>query len=298
MRRSVWIGTVLLVACAVASIGELCRARAQQQLLSTRTYEDVYYLPPNEYLIVGSLGYRSALADLIWMKALVYFGNELIRNGNVRHLFRYSDAMIALDADFKRVYRWVANGAVYRPGEVTAENVHTAIRYLEVAAKRFPDDGQVAWELGANYMFELAPFLVRGSPEYIATRQKGLEYLEAAALRGAGPPWLVLQTAGQLTALGRNEQAIRHLEDMYEVASDPDVKEQIAHKLTQLRSESYVEAFRRTAQELDAARVRDFPYVDPTLYLLLGSRPPFGGDTWLAQGFDPAAHIATQELSD
>jgi hypothetical protein len=49
---------------------------------------------------------------------------------------------------------------------------------------------------------------------------------------------------------------------------------------------------RRTAQELEAARQRDFPYLDTTLYLLVGSRPAFGGDKWLAQGFDPAPRTA------
>lgn len=274
---------LLLAAAAVDKV----RARAQRHFIETQTYEDVYYLPPSDYLIAGSLGYREALADLLWMKALVYYGEELVHRGDVKNLYRYGDAILALDPDFKRVYRWVASSAIYRTGNVTVSDAYAAIRYLEVAARRFPDDGELAWDLGANYAFELAPMLDDEAKREEA-RRKGLEYLEAAALRNAGPPWLGLQAAGELNALGQREQAIRHLEDVYAITSDAAVKARIERDLATLRSQAYAEALRRTAQELEADRVRDFPYMDATLYLLVGPRPPFGGDAWLAQGFDPA----------
>ncbi|HET8936444.1 MAG TPA: hypothetical protein VFN67_23530 [Polyangiales bacterium] len=270
-----------------AALTDRVRARAQRHFIDTQTYEDVYYLPPSDSLVVGSLGHREALADLLWMKALVYYGDELIHRGGVKHLFNYGDAILALDPDFVRVYRWIASSAIYRTGDVKVEDIQTAIRYLEVAARRFPEDGELAWDLGANYTYELAPQL-KDPADRAAARRKGLDYLEAAAMRRAGPPWLVLQTSGELNALGRSEQAIHHLEDAYAIASDPYIKNQIELRLGQLRSQTYAEGLRRTAEELEAARQRDFPYVDATLYLLIGARPPFGGDAWLAQGFDPA----------
>jgi len=290
------VALALLVVLLMAAAIDRIRARAQHQFIATQTYEDIYYLPSSDSLIVGSLGYREALADLLWMKALVYYGEELIHRGEVKNLFRYADAVLALDPDFKRMYRWVASGALYRTGNITVDDARTAIRYLEVAARRFPDDGELAWDLGANYAFELAPMLDGDARE--AAKRKGLEHMEAAALRKAGPPWLALQTAGQLQALGRQEQAIRHLEDAYAIASDPEIKERIEQQLSELRSQSYAEALRRTAQELETARQRDFPYLDSTLYLLVGARPPFGGDAWLAQGFDPAPRTSDAQLDN
>jgi tetratricopeptide (TPR) repeat protein len=281
--------TLAGLALALAAVGgEYFRGVAQRKFAAAQTYEDVYYLPPPDYLVLGSLGYRAALADLIWMKALVYYGEELIHRGDVSHLYRYGDAMIALDPDFKRVYRWIASSALYRTGDVKLEDGHAAIRYLERAIKRFPDDGELAWELGATYTYELPSMLPLG-PERDAARRKGLDYLEAAVLRNAGPPWLVLQTASELQALGRREQAIRHLEDVYAVASDLNVKQQIEQQLIRLRSASYAEALRRAHDDLESARARDFPYLDATLYLLVGARPVFGGPSWLERGFDPVA---------
>lgn len=292
MLRKLKVALALLGLLLTAAIVDRVRARAQRHFIGTQRYEDIYYLPPTESLIIGSLGYREALADLLWMKALVYYGEELAQRGGVKNLYRYGDAVLALDPNYKRVYRWIASSALYRTGLVTVEDARAAIRYLEVAARRFPDDGELAWDLGANYAFELAPMLQGAERE--AAKRKGLDYLEAASLRNAGPPWLALQTASELNALGRSEQAIRHLEDAYAVASDPAIKQRMEKQLAALRSEAYAEALRRTAAELEAARQRDFPYLDTTLYMLVGPRPPFGGDAWLAQGFDPAPR--THEL--
>jgi hypothetical protein len=299
MRRFASLTAKLICLVLAAYFADYFRAAAQQDFAATQSYEDVYYLPDNDSLVLASLGYRNALADLIWMKALVYYGEELIHRGDVKHLYRYGDAMLALDPDFKRVYRWVASSALYRTGTITVADAYAAIRYLERATRRFPDDGELAWELGANYNFELAPMLADPDARDEA-RRKGLEYLEAAVLRNAGPPWLVLQTSSQLEALGRREQAIRHLEDMYAAVSDAHIKQEIEAQLTRLRSASYAEALRRSNDELEAQRKRDFPYLEPTLYLLVGPRPPFDGQAWLLGKFDPlavrAAHGAA--LSD
>jgi hypothetical protein len=293
-----WVASLLAIA-SVALGAERFRADAQQRFAAAQSYEDVYYLPPDDYLVLGSLGHRAALSDLIWMKALIYYGEELGHHGDVKHLFRYADAMLALDPDFKRVYRWVASSAIYRTGTVTVADARLAIRYLERATRRFPDDGELAWDLGANYAFELTP-LLDDPKEKAAARRTGLDYLEAAVLRHAGPPWLVLQTAGQLQALGRSEQAIKHLEDAYAATSDDSVKHSIELQLTRLRSAAYAEAFRRTHDELEAARAKDFPYLDATLYLLVGPRPLRNRQAWILGGFDPQARrqLADTPLSD
>lgn len=271
-------------------LADRARDSAQAAYARTRRYEDIYYLPPPDQLISASLGHRAALADLIWMKALVYFGTELSQRGGVVHLFRYTDAMLALDPRFKRVYRWVASAAIYRTGNVTIDDVYKAIRYLERAARLFPDDPELAWDLGATYAYELVPMLPVGAPREEA-RQKSLAYLEMAATHGAGPAWLGLLTSRQLVSLGRTEQALRHMEDLYATATDPALKAELEQRIAALRTASYVEAMRAAAEQLETARVRDFPYVGSSLYMLLGPRPPFDGDALRRRGFDPRPEL-------
>ncbi len=286
---------LLLLACVVplALAADHFRMRSQDHFLATQTYYDLYYLPPPEYLSACSLGYREALADLVWMKALVYFGQEIVHHGNVSNIYQYTDAMLTLDPYFKKVYRWVASVSLYRTGEVTSKDAYKAIGYLKRGMRLFPDDGDLAWDLGATYSYELAPMLKEQAAREGA-RREGLTYLELAALRGAGPAWLGLQTAGQLDKLGKTEQAIRHLQDIYATVQDPALKQEIEVRITRLRSASYVEAMRRADAELEASRKKAFPYLDASLFLLVGGRPAFDGTALMARDFDPIATGASE----
>ena len=265
------------------------RQDGESHYLRTQRYEDVYYLPPPAWLHVFSLGHKEALADVIWLRSLIYFGDELLHRGAVQHLYQYTDAMLSLDPYFKKVYQWISTCALYRTGKVTATDARRAIAYLERGVRLFPDDGDLAWTLGADYLYELPP-LLDSQQERTEARRRALEHLKVAALRGAGPPWLALSTATELEKLGQREQEIAHLQEVYDEISDPTVKKGVELRLARLRSASFAEALRRTYEDLEAARQRDFPYLDRELYLLVGPRPPFDGQALLLRHFDPAAH--------
>jgi tetratricopeptide (TPR) repeat protein len=199
--------------------------------------------------------------------------------------------MLTLDAYFKKVYTWVASCAIYRSGTVTNEDVLKSIAYLERAVRLYPDDGELAWAAGGNYLYELAPNMPPG-PERDEMRRKGIEHLRVATRMGAGPPWLVLAAASELNRLGQHELLIQHLQDLYDKVSDPAVRAEIEQRLGALRDQAFAEAFKRTNDELEAARLEHYPYLDTGLYMLVGPKPAFDGRALLRQGFDPAPHLA------
>jgi hypothetical protein len=266
------------------------RATGEREFLATQRYEDVYYVPAPRWLRMLSLGHREAMADLLWLRSLVYFGDELIHRGEVRHLYKYADAMLALDEHFKKVYLWVSSCALYRTGSVTDRDARKAIEYLERGVRLFPEDGELAWTLGATYTYELVPLLDR-KEDRTEAKLRGLPYLKVAALRGAGPPWLVLSTASELSRLGQREQELAHLQEVYGQLSDPGMRAEIEARITSLRDQAYTEALRRTSAELEAARVRDFPYLDRELHLLVGNKPPFDGNALRLRNFDPEPDV-------
>lgn len=280
----------LLAAALAAVVVRHTRRDAESHYFATQRYEDVYYLPPPEWLELACLGHREGLAGLIWLKALIYFGDELVHRGPAANVYNYVDAMLTLDPWFKRVYRWAATSAIYRTGMHSLEDVYRAIAYLERGVRLFPDDGELAWQLGATYAYELPPML--SDPEKKAeARLKAVEHLRVAVRHGSGPPWLVLSAARELQRQGRREQLIQHLEEVYAQVSDPDTKATIESQLASLRTASYVEALRAATREFEAAWHRDYPYLDPGLYLLVGPRPPFDGEALAARGFDPAEDL-------
>ncbi len=252
----------------VAGVGTL-RGRAMEQFLETRTYEDIYYLPPPEWLGVMSLGHRRALADLIWLRALIYFGEEFEHQGAVRHVFNYGESMLSLDPDFQRVYRWVGVAGVYTPAGSPPEVIERAIDVLRRGVARFPEDGELAWDAGATIIYELLPHLDKDDPRRTQLLEEGNQHMMAAARLGAGPAWLVLTNATTLRKLGERDRELRHLEEMYAMVRDPTVKEQIEIRLALLRDQAYSEAFRSANEEFEQRRLEEFPYMSPTLYFFV-----------------------------
>ena len=285
---------VLLLAGVGAA---LARPVAMKSYLAGEHYEDIYYLPPPAWLRVFSLGHEEALADIIWMRALVYFGQELTNRGEVSHVFDYGDAIATLDPYFVPVYRWGASSALYRTGTITARDGERAVAFLERGLRRFPDNGELLWEVGATLTFELPPLLDDAAAKRDAKR-RGVPFLEAAARLGAGPAWLVLTNATQLERLGRTEQAIRHLEEMYATVRDEDVRAQVGLELGRLRSAAYAEAFAAAQRDVDTRRWRDAAYLEPTLYLLTEPWPQPGERArwlrgWFLDSPDDAAPTAS-----
>jgi tetratricopeptide (TPR) repeat protein len=275
IRRRSHLSAAALVLVLLASIPLLrtLRVRAMDHYLATQRYEDVYYLPPAQWLPVFSLGYREAAANLVWMRGLVYYGEEMVHRGGVQHVLDYGEAIVTLDPDFKAAYRWVNMAGLYNARqELTREDVERTITFLERGVRRFPDDGDLAWEMGATLAYELAP-RVDDPDEKQRIHSRATDYLMVAARKGAAPPWLALSNAGQLMRLGRTEQAARHLEEMYATVQDPETRERIRNRIADLRTQAYAEAMQEAHREVEERRREELPYVPLDLYLLVGPRP-------------------------
>lgn len=243
------------------------RTYAMDRVLAAEKYEDVFYGPPTRWLPAMSLGYREALADLYWMKALLYYNDELKERGHLVHVFSYVDSIVELDPDFRAPYMWVGTAALYHTHAPTREYAERAAAVVRAGVDRFPDDGEMAWQLGATLGIELAP-LLKGEPtEHARVKAEAVEYMERAARLGAGPDWLVLANAGELLKLGKREQAIHHLEEMYASVRDPETKEKILAQLQNMRGAARIEQMREYFVQYEAQWRAEFPFVDPWLYL-------------------------------
>lgn len=267
-------------------LAHVSRTAAMGHYLSTQRYEDIYYLPPNDWLRIFSLGHDEAGAALVFIKALVNFGEEVVRRGPVQYFYHYADAALALDPYFRRVYLWAGSLALYRPKEVSLEDCLRSIDYLTRAHDLFPNDGEIAWQLGATYFYELPP-LVETEAQRVQAQRDGIDYLEAAALLGSGPAWTGLNAASAMTRLGRSEQAMRHLLEIYTTVDNPDAKAEIEARILRLRDENFVEGMRQADQQLRRQHQAAYPYMSVDLYLQVGPRPAFDGAAQLLRRFDP-----------
>ncbi len=270
----------------------LLRPIREHARIST-TYEDVYYVPPTSWLPLFSLGHDSALADVLWIRSLVYLGDEYRHAGALSHVFDYTDAILTLDPHFEAAYHWIASAGLYQPEEIGRPELLRTIEILTRGVERLPDSGQLQWDLGATYAFESSPYALDDA-ERDEWRLRGIEHLMIATRLGAAPPWMMLSNAAMLMRVGANERAIEHLEEMYASVDDANTREQIALRIAAIRGETYSTAFVGEAEAFEEARMQAFPYAHPHLYFLMGPRPPVDVDSSLRDGF--AAHAFDDEI--
>jgi tetratricopeptide (TPR) repeat protein len=292
------VAQVLLVGAliVVGYAGRELRLVVFQQHQDSQRYEDIYYLPPADWLPVLSAGFRAAAADLIWCRSLVYFGEQLVHRGAVKYAFDYTDAVLALDPDFRAAYEWIATAALYKPTDVSLADGQRAAAYLKRALVRWPSDGQLHWRYGSVLRFELAPMLPLGA-EKDRLIAEATPHLATAASLGAGPPWLALNSSSLLLRLGKTEQAIRHLEEVYGTVQDDMAKKRIEEELAQLRSHAFVEALKTANAEFEQSRRASYPYLTRGLYFLVGDKQERAWATQVAQRFMPPvqAFVATPD---
>lgn len=290
--------TLAPLALLLLAIGALrLRGAANAHLVATTSYEDVYYLPPPGALRVVSLGHDEALADLLWIRALIYTGDEYTHSGGLRYVFDYTEALLTLDPDFRAVYHWIASAGTYQPEAITIDEVQTTIEILERGVARFPEDGGLAWDLGATLAFELPPYL-ETDDEREDARLRASEHLMRASRLGAAPPWMMLTNATMLARIGRAERAVEHLEEMYATVENPSLRAEIAERIAALRNDAHADAFVEATEDLERARLRDLPWVAPSMYFLLGPRPAVDVTATLRDGFAGHAFAEDRALED
>jgi hypothetical protein len=158
---------------------------------------------------------------------------------------------------------------VYTPTGSSPQFMERAVDVLRRGAERFPNDGELAWDVGSTIKYELLPHLPKDDPNRERLKEEADDFMMAAARLGAGPPWLVMTNATSLRKLGQTDRELRHLEEMYAMIRDPKVKAQIEIRLVQLRDEAYAEAFRSTNEEFEKRREEEFPYMPSTLYFFV-----------------------------
>jgi hypothetical protein len=262
----------ILVATCLLLVAEQ-RPRLAGELSRALAPEDVYYLPADpRILAVLTFQYREAAADILWMKALLYYTEHLTGGSAAEHALRYGEALIELDPDFVEIYRWAGTVPFYLSVETPMEMRHTGTRLLVQGSDRMPEHGQLAWEAAATVTYELLPYVPASDPRRRGLEEDSERLLSRAVRLGAGPAWLTLNSATASVRLGRTQVAIQNLERTLALTDDPTLRREILSRLSDLSADTQhleIQAeHRRVAEELR----RTFPYLRDTEYLVFGER--------------------------
>ncbi len=169
------------------------------------------WVQPGPALSRLALGYRDLLADIYWMRAIVYFGGERLRpdgTGNYDLLYPMLQAVTTLDPRFTVAYRFgaifLAEAAPDGPGRPDL-----SVQLLESGVAR--DNGR--WE----YMHDIGFVYYWWLRDY----KKAAEWFQKGSEAPGGPAWLAPMAATTL-AVGRDRQSSRTLWTQLRDSADSD----------------------------------------------------------------------------
>jgi hypothetical protein len=262
-----------LLALSVAGISA-ARPALVRDYQKSNTLTDVYALPNPEHLKLFSLGYRSALADLLFGRTLVAAGMHFSEKKVFEHLDGYLYAIVALEPRYRDVYYYADSLLTLSTVRMPPGNYRIA-RELQARGRRlFPDDAQL-WISSGQFMTYLAVQWLPEGEDPDEWRRAGAEVLQHAC--DIWPyqelPASCLGVTSVLSRMGEREATIRSLERLIAVTDDPAVRLEAARRVEGLLGEQAREQFHRRVQKTEELRARDLPLLSRTEYQLVG--PPW-----------------------
>jgi len=228
---------------------------------------DVLYVPESTYLRPMSLGYREALADLLWVRALVFSGASL-GHTDVYAVRRYADAVSGLAPRFSRIYQWGGVTAVYSGGQVNREVVDIAIAIYRAGLEQFPESHTLLYGLGMLLTHQVSSTPGYTDEEKAAAKDEGITLIRRAAAFGADP--LVRQYAATLVSENAQSALARQfLEAELAQARDADYRRMLRKKLREIGAGGSVESVVRIRDDFAAEHRSRAGYVPDTVFTLV-----------------------------
>lgn len=215
--------------------------------------DDLKYLPSGKFLKGSALTYDEVLADLLWIKAIGYFGTHARSDQNYTWLYHLLDITTTLDPLYSAPYEF---GGIVLASEIHDIDQSNAI--LEKGMANVPPDNKRYWYLpfysAFNYMY------------YKGDNLTAARLLEKAAESPSRPEYLPLLVARLYANTNDPEVAIPFLEEMIRQATNPEMQETLharireilvtrdIHRLEQARDRFFAEQQRYPATLDDLVR--------------------------------------------
>lgn len=278
---------VLAIAAAVGFGGDRLRRRADAMRAELQDPRENLYVPAPSVLERVSLGYRELAADLLWMRALVYFGQYFDAKHDVPWLERYIDGILALTPTWRGPYFWGASVITYQSGQLTDREARKSASYLERGLTRFPADPQMLFLLATRYLTDIEP---TSPSEKTWMKLRGAELMADAARQPGAPAFWGTLAARVMSQEGRRELAIASLREQMLLADDETRRATYRKELAKLESEAAAAEAEAAGKAFVDGWKSTAPYASQSLFVLIGARrpgPPFDVDAVVSDPLRP-----------
>lgn len=185
---------------------------------SHSVHEDLSYLPSGKFLSGAALGYDEILGDLLWIKALGYFGSHSRTDQNYTWLGHILEVVTTLNPLYQAPYEF---GGIALAAE--AGDVDRSIALFKKGMANVPTSDPryyyLPFFLAFDYMYYKGDYLTAA------------HYLEQAAQFPQSPAYLPKLAARLYADADSPELAVTFLQEMIQSTDRQDLKERLAVRL-------------------------------------------------------------------
>lgn len=266
-----------VIAASLAGIG-LSRSWLFPRFVKLREKSDVYALPSPDQVVVASLGYRSALADLLFAHVLVWHGLHFQEKRRLEFASDYLMTVSALDPMFRDTYYYGDTLIAMQPMPPTREDYFRARKLLERGLANRPGDTELWLSAGQFMAYVAAPWL-EDPIEKAEWKLAGARVLaRACELVGSNVniPFHCITAASLFTKAGEREASIQFLERVLAVSDDDEIRDMATRWLQAALGEQARERLKTRANRIRDAWRADLPFVSLTQELVIG--PPVASE--------------------
>jgi len=237
--RSAWptiIIPIIILGLAVAVY--MLQVRMDKIHPRSEKMEDLKYLPSGKFLKGAALAYDELLADLLWIKAIGYFGSHATTDQNYDWLYHILDVTTTLDPLFDDPYEF---GGVVLAAELG--EVDKSIELLKRGIQNVPRHHSRYWYLPFFLAFDYMYY----KHDYLTAAR----YLEIAAKYPGRPDYLPLLVSRLYANAEDPEVAITFLKEMIKSTESEELKEKLEKRIKEVVAD-------RDIRELEKVRDRFF----------------------------------------
>jgi tetratricopeptide (TPR) repeat protein len=211
------------------------------------------YQPPSGVLWVRSgplaqrlaLGFDNLVADVYWMRAVIYFGGQrrAARAQNFDQLYPLLDLVTSLDPHFKVAYRF---GSIFlaEPYPGGAGRIDQAVQLLQKGVAADPRRWEYVLDIGFVYYWWAGDY-VRAS-----------EWFKRAGEIPGAANWLVPLAATTLAEGGNRESSRQLWTQLRDTADVEWIRTNASHRLNQLEAMDRIDALNRISESFAKRRGR------------------------------------------
>jgi len=253
---------LIAIALAALSVNAL-RAPLSERFFATKVQNDVFALPPPNQVVAMSLGYRSALADMIFAHVLVSSGIHFQEKRGFEFVGKYIETINELDPKFETPYRMADGLLTLQAKAVGPEAYRQTRRILERGMAEFPYN-QALWTSAGQFFAYLGPSIFSDPNEQNEWRLAGARTLaRACELVGSNEnlPHQCVVAAGLLTKSGQSAASRQFLERMLQVNDDPEIRALVGELLKKAATAEERDRVHGRRQAFLEAWGKDLPFV-------------------------------------